>query len=112
MSGVSTPWTESSRWLGKSRTFIVSFFSGFFFSVIVVIASYRFLYTLFIAVDGNFKLKGKERNIKDVDLMPGWGAYVPETEYQSHIASCVGQKEVRVILPYPLSLSTNDIISG
>jgi len=78
----------------------------------MIIFSNKFLYTLFIAVDGNFKLKGKEHHIKDVDLMPGWGAYVPETEYQSHIASCVGQKEVRVILPYLFSLSTNDIISG
>ena len=46
----------------------------------------RFLYALYIAIDGNFKLKGKQRYLKDVELMPGWGAYVPEQEYQSHIA--------------------------
>ena len=28
--------------------------------------------------------------------MPGWGAYVPEKEYQSHIANYVDQPEVRV----------------
>jgi len=28
--------------------------------------------------------------------MPGWGAYCPEAEYQSHIANYVEQKEVRV----------------
>ena len=33
---------------------------------------------LFITIDGNFKLKGKQRHLKDVELMPGWGAYVPE----------------------------------
>ena len=54
----------------------------------------RFLYALFIAVDGNFKLKGKERNLKDVELMPGWGAYVPEDEYQTHLANHVDEPEV------------------
>ena len=54
----------------------------------------RFLYALFIAVDGNFKLKGKERHLQDVELMPGWGAYVPETEYQNHIANYVDEAEV------------------
>ena len=56
---------------------------------------YRFLYTLYIALDGNFKLKGKQRYLKDVELMPGWGAYVPEQDYQTHIASCVDQPKVR-----------------
>ena len=54
----------------------------------------RFLYALFIAVDGNFKLKGKERHLQDVELMPGWGAYVPETEYQNHITNYVDEAEV------------------
>ena len=54
----------------------------------------RFLYALFIAVDGNFKLKGKKRNLKDVELMPGWGAYVPEDEYQTHLANCIDEPEV------------------
>jgi hypothetical protein len=54
----------------------------------------RFLYTLYIAIDGNFKLKGKERKLKDVELMAGWGAYVPEGEYQAHIANYVDELEV------------------
>jgi hypothetical protein len=45
-------------------------------------------------VDGNFKLKGKQRNLKDVELMPGWGAYVPETKYKAHIANYVDEPEV------------------
>lgn len=56
----------------------------------------RFLYTLYIAIDGNFKLKGKQRHLKDVELMPGWGAYVPEQEYQAHIANYVDQPDVSV----------------
>jgi hypothetical protein len=51
-------------------------------------------------VDGNFKLKGKERNLQDVELMPGWGAYVNDTEYRAHIANYVDQPEVRLVLPY------------
>ena len=54
----------------------------------------RFLYSLFVAVDGNFKLKGKQRNLTDVELMPGWGAYVPEAEYKAHIANYVDEPEV------------------
>jgi hypothetical protein len=58
--------------------------------------SIRFLYTLYIAVDGNFKLKGKERHLSDVELMPGWGAYVSEGPYQTHIANYVDQPEVHI----------------
>ena len=58
----------------------------------------RFLYTLFLAIDGNFKLKGKERNIQDVELMPGWGAYVPPVEYKAHVDNYVDQPEVCVNL--------------
>ena len=54
----------------------------------------RFLYALFIAVDGNFQLKGKEQCLQDVELMPGWGAYVLETEYQNHIANYIDKVEV------------------
>lgn len=56
----------------------------------------RFLYTLYIAVDGNFKLKGKERHLTDVELMPGWAAYVPDSEYKAHLANYVDQPEVSI----------------
>jgi hypothetical protein len=69
------------------HAFLICCLTYFFYS--------RFLYTLFIAVDGNFKLKGKERCLQDVELMPGWGAYVPEEEYKAHIANYVDQPEVR-----------------
>jgi len=68
----------------------------------------RFLYTLFIAVDGNFKLKGKQRYLKDVELMPGWGAYVPEEEYQAHIANYIDQLEASVVCRYQLKLLTHN----
>ncbi|KAI0264560.1 hypothetical protein BGY98DRAFT_901135, partial [Russula aff. rugulosa BPL654] len=31
-----------------------------------------FLYILYIAIDGNFKLKGKECHLTDIELMPEW----------------------------------------
>lgn len=54
----------------------------------------RFLYILYIAIDANFKLKGKDRGIKDVELMPGWAYFVREDEFQAHIAKYVDQPEV------------------
>jgi hypothetical protein len=58
----------------------------------------RFLYILYIAVDANFKLKGKARGLKDVELMPGWAYFVREEEFQAHIANYVDQPEVHFLL--------------
>lgn len=52
------------------------------------------MYILYISVDANFKLKGKERGLKDIELMPGWGPFVEESEYQGFIAGYVDQPEV------------------
>ena len=57
---------------------------------------FRWLYTLFLMMDANFKLKGKNRGLKDVELMPGWGPYVEETAYQNFIANYVDEPEVSV----------------
>ena len=56
----------------------------------------RFLYILYISVDANFKLKGKEHSLKDVELMLGWGPYVEESAYQTFIKDYVDQPEVRI----------------
>jgi hypothetical protein len=56
----------------------------------------RFLYTQFLAVDANFKLKGKDRGIKDLDLTPGWASFVDDGRYHEHIAQYVDQSEVCV----------------
>ena len=70
--------------------------------------SIRFLYTLFIAVDGKFKLKGKQWYLQDVELMPRWGAYVPEDEYQAHIANYVDQPEVSVVCSHEQKILTHN----
>jgi hypothetical protein len=56
----------------------------------------RFLYTLFLAADANFKLKGKDRGINDPELAPGWASFVEERRYQEHIMQYVDQTEVCV----------------
>lgn len=68
---------------------------AYFHSFVLQLIFLRFLYTLYIAVDANFKLKGKQHHLDDVKLMPGWCAYAPKTPYQSHIANNVKQPEVR-----------------
>ena len=55
----------------------------------------RFLNTLFLAVDANFKLKGKDRGIEDLELAPGWASFVEESRYQEHIVKYADQTEVR-----------------
>lgn len=55
---------------------------------------FSFLYTLFMACDANFRLKLKNRKLRDIDLSPGWGYYVPEKEYYAHLKDRIGDTEV------------------
>lgn len=54
-----------------------------------------FLYILYLAVDAIFKLKGKDRKLDDIELMPGYGVFVEESAYQTHLKGYVEQPEVR-----------------
>ena len=65
---------------------------------IFLISSLRFLYILYISVDVNFQLKGKDRSLKDIELMPGWGPFVEESGYQAFIANYVDQPKVSTFL--------------
>jgi hypothetical protein len=56
--------------------------------------NYRYIYTQFLAVDGNFKLRLKERGIVDLELAPGWAYFVEEEKYQAFIKDYVDQPEV------------------
>ena len=74
-------------------------FSVIICSLIFLTSLLRFLYILYISVDANFKLKGKDRGLKDVELMPGWGPFVEESAYQAFIANYVDQPEVSTSFP-------------
>ena len=50
---------------------------------------YSYIYTQFLAVDGNFKLR-----LKDPELAPGWAYFVEEEKYQDFIKDYVDQPEV------------------
>ncbi|KAH6904722.1 hypothetical protein BKA70DRAFT_1373432 [Coprinopsis sp. MPI-PUGE-AT-0042] len=53
-----------------------------------------FLYTLFVSVDANFKLKGKNRGLNDIELGPGWAVFVAEDGYQVYIGNYEDQPEI------------------
>ena len=55
---------------------------------------FRYLYILYLATNANFKLKGKDRKITDIDLTLGLGAFVDENQYQDFIKDYVDQPEV------------------
>jgi hypothetical protein len=55
------------------------------------------MYTLFVAIDANFKLKLKNRGINDPELAPGWASFVEESSYQNHIRNYIEQPEVRLV---------------
>ena len=54
----------------------------------------RYIYTQFLAVDGNFKLRLKDRGIADPELAPGWAYFVEEEKYQAFLKDYVDQPEV------------------
>ena len=53
---------------------------------------------MYLAVDANFKLKGKSQGISDVELMPGWVLFVEEEPYQRYLEDYVDQPEVNCAL--------------
>ncbi|TEB28142.1 hypothetical protein FA13DRAFT_1794138 [Coprinellus micaceus] len=53
-----------------------------------------FLYTIFLAVDANFKLKCKERGFVDYELGSGWGVFVNEYLYQLFLKDHYDEPEI------------------
>jgi hypothetical protein len=84
--------------MAKCRSFAVSFLLSLDIWHIYVYRSFRYLYILYLAIDANFKLKGKDRKISDIELAPGLGAFVNETQYQDFIKDYVDQPEVNLWL--------------
>jgi hypothetical protein len=59
---------------------------------------YRYKYTLFLSVDGNYKLRLKDRGIADPELAPGWAYFVEEEKYQGFIKDYIDQPEVYLLV--------------
>ncbi|KAG6824716.1 hypothetical protein H0H92_006072 [Tricholoma furcatifolium] len=56
------------------------------------------LYTLFLAIDANFKLRLKNRGLSDTELAPGWAYYIEDSAYQKHLKNYVNQPESQELL--------------
>ena len=56
--------------------------------------AYRWLYSLFLAIDANFRLKLKSRAIKDPELGPGLAYFVDSVKFQKHLVNSVREDEV------------------
>ena len=50
-----------------------------------ILSFHRWLYTLFLMVDANFKLKLKEKGIPDAHLGSGWAYYVEDSKFKSYL---------------------------
>lgn len=55
-------------------------------------------------MDANFKLKLKDRGLKDIELAPGWAYFVEEEAYQTVVKSLSDDSEVRMSAAYPIRL--------
>jgi hypothetical protein len=59
----------------------------------------RWLYSYFLAVDANFRLKLKRRGINDPEIGSGWSYFVKATPYGEHISQATIEKEVSLLEP-------------
>lgn len=53
----------------------------------------RWMYTLFLMMDANFRAQCKDRGFDDIHLAPGWSYYVEETRYQEHLNARSGDRQ-------------------
>lgn len=54
----------------------------------------RWLYSYFLAVDANFRLKLKSRGISDPEIGSGWSYFVRNEQYSKHISQKTIETEV------------------
>ena len=56
----------------------------------------RWLHSLFVAIDANFRLKQKTRGIKDPELGSGLAYFVNTTKFEAHLKSHTEENEVSI----------------
>lgn len=67
----------------------------------------RWLYSLFVAIDANFRLKLKTRGIKDPELGPGLAYFVNIPKFKEHLKHCVEEDDVSANLPLSGKIRAN-----
>ena len=65
-----------------------------------LIILYRCIYTTFVAIDANFRLKRRavSSNERDPSLSLGWGYFVEGSRYREHVLHHADQDDVSTIL--------------
>ena len=61
-----------------------------------VTTHYRWLYSLFLAMDVNFRLKLKSRGIQDPELGSGLAYFVNAGKFQAHLKNHTGEDDVSI----------------
>ena len=76
-----------------SEQFVYFYFSD---KLLVDAIFQRWLYTLFLAIDANFRLKRKvvSSDLGDPSLSQGWSYFVEESGFKSYLAAHHGEQEV------------------
>ena len=54
----------------------------------------RWLYSLFVAIDTNFRLKLKSRGVKDPELGSGLAYFVNTTKFEAHLKDRAEEEDV------------------
>ncbi|KDQ54200.1 hypothetical protein JAAARDRAFT_60933 [Jaapia argillacea MUCL 33604] len=61
------------------------------------------LFTLYLAINANFRQKSKDCSVIDVELTPGWAYFVEENGYQQHLAKPEFANQVEVSISLHLN---------
>ena len=61
------------------------------------------LNTMFVMLDGNFRMKCKDRNLVNPSLASGMSYFVKEGPYNNYLAQCGSQREVSTAAVFLLS---------
>ena len=59
---------------------------------------HRWIYSLFLAIDVNFRLKLKTRGIKDPELAAGLAYFVDVTKFQNHLKNHTHEEDVSLFI--------------
>ena len=67
----------------------------------------RWIYTQFLAIDGNFRLWMKDRGIRDIELSPGWSFYVDNSHYNAVLKTLPRSQVVSMVI-FDIFLCTDE----
>jgi hypothetical protein len=72
---------------------------------------YRWLYTLYLSADANYKCALKDKGLRDIHLAPGWAYMLQEARYLTHLADYVDEPPVSYALSIHSPCLTSVVIT-